>query len=346
MTKSRRTFVLRRGTAAAVACAALLLAGCDGAAGVELSKDWSGVEVFVLSRVDDLTTVVGVDPVARVGKPLAVVPTQSDDDEVRSPQIVRLTTGEWIINIPKKDGRPSALYRIDTGGHSLERVGTVEAERALVPVGAVVAALSTAAASTAGKAEALMYDPATWKSDRAVALPTDPGLAAGGTDDLCTATADGAGSKVTVVPVGAGRAPTTTTIAQLQVQALTCDGDRVAVAGGTATGEGAGEGVRLTTVDGADVVTTAAGRVDRIAATKDALTVVVSSPAGVRVSTLRRSDGKVAGTVDLTGIDGATGLHQVTKGWLLTSGGTAAVVSPETGKAETFTLPGQLLSAD
>ncbi|MEU8664708.1 hypothetical protein, partial [Actinoplanes philippinensis] len=48
----------------------------------------------------------------------------------------------------------------------------------------------------------------------------------------------------------------------------------------------------------------------------------------------------------LTGIDGATGLRQVTQGWLLTSGGAAAVVSPETGRAETFTLPGRLLSAD
>jgi hypothetical protein len=330
-----------------VAVAAVALGGCSGPSGVTVSDDWSGAEAFVLARVDGLTTVVGVDPVHHTASSLAVVAAQHDDDTVRSPQILELAGGTWVVSIPKKDQKPSRLYTVDRKSHALDVAGTVEAERSLVRTGASVAAVSAASASTAGQAEALMYDPASWHSGRALPIPVDPGLAAGGTGHLCVAQSDDTASTVVLIPTGGSGRIVTTRVPRLQAQALTCGTGATVVAGGPAADRPATDAtVRLTRTGGLEVLTASAGRVDRIATATDTITAVVALPDSTRILTVRRSDGAVTAQASVKGLGGATGLRRTSAGWLLTSGDEAAVVTMATGQVHTFKLPGELLSAD
>jgi hypothetical protein len=333
----------------ALASAALTVpaAACGGPAGVELGRNWAGSEIFVLSRVNSLTTVVGVDPQRHTAEPLVVVPSQSDDDEVLSPRITRLTDGRWVISVPKKGGHPSRLYLINTKDHTLDVLGTVEGNRVLVPAGDSAVAVTGKSLSATGKADALVYDPATWQVKRTIDLPVDPAVADGGPTGLCVGNVNDSGTQVLLAAPGEGSSPDLHRVPDIKAQALNCaDGRPIVAAGPAKNADSAGSPtLRLTTVDGADVVTASAGRIDRIKATATSIVVAVSLPGHVELVELSRDKGQELHRVTINGVSGVRGMRETPKSWVLTGGSSTATVNLQSGEVKTFNLPGELLDA-
>jgi hypothetical protein len=297
--------------------------------------------------VNSLTTVVGVDPQRHTAEPLVVVPSQSDDDEVLSPRITRLTDGRWVISVPKKGGHPSRLYLINTKDHTLDVLGTVEGNRVLVPAGDSAVAVTGKSLSATGKADALVYDPATWQVKRTIDLPVDPVVADGGPTGLCVGNVNDSGTQVLLAAPGEGSSPDLHRVPDIKAQALNCaDGRPIVAAGPAKNADSAGSPtLRLTTVDGADVVTASAGRIDRIKATATSIVVAVSLPGHVELVELSRDKGQELHRVTINGVSGVRGMRETPKSWVLSGGSSTATVNLQSGEVKTFNLPGELLDA-
>jgi hypothetical protein len=330
-------------------CAALTipLGACTGPGGVDLGKNWAGSEVFVLSKLNGLVAVVGIDPTHHTAEPLAVIPSQSDDDNVLSPRITRLADGRWVVTVPKKGGRPSSLYQVNVKDRVLDGLGTVEGGRALFSAGAFVAAVGDRSQSSTGKANVLVYDPTTWQVQRVVDLPIDPATASGGRDGLCIGTVGDAETQVAHTTLGEGSAPTIYRVPELKAQSLDCADGRPIVGGNPGKdGEtGASAKLTLTTVNGVVVVSTAAGRVDRVLGDGDSIAAAVSLPGHIDVVELARDGGRELRRVTVSDIGEVSGMRKTPQGWVLTSGSRVATVDLAAGRADAFKLPGELLSA-
>ncbi|MFJ4513495.1 hypothetical protein [Streptomyces sp. NPDC088816] len=333
----------------ALAAGALMppLAACDGPGGVELGHNWEGSKVFVLTEVSGLTTITGIDPARHTAEPLAAVPTQSDDDDTASPQITKTTNGRWIVTVPRKNGRPSRLYEVNTKDQVLDALGTTEGGRVLIPAGGYLAAVGDKATSSTGKATALVYDPATWQVKRDVTLPVNPGLAAGGTPGLCVGDNSDKGFTLAVVSPKNGTVKALPQVPKTEAQALDCSTSRPLLAGGpttTSTSTGTAT-LHLAKQGEIDVLTTSAGRIDRVTADSTSITAAVSLPGHVELVEVDRSTGKERHRTRLDGMAATDGMRKTGKHWVLTSGDSAVTVDLGHGKATAFTLPGQLLNA-
>jgi hypothetical protein len=334
----------------ALASAALVVpvAACSGPSGVELGRNWAGSEIFVLARVNDQTTVVGIDPERHTAEPLVVVPSQSDDDEILSPRITRLADGRWVISIPKNGGRPSRLYLVNAKDHILDALGTVEGNRMLVPAGKSAVAITDKSLSGTGKANALVYDSATWQVERSVDLPIDPAVASGGPAGLCVGNVSDDGTQVALAALGEGSSPELHRIPGVKAQGLDCTNGRPVVASGPEqNGESAASSptLRLTTIDGTDVVAASAGRVDRIRGTATSIVAAVSLPGHVELVELSRDKGQELHRVRIKGLSGVKGLRETPERWVLSAGSSAVTVNLQSGEVKTFKLPGELLDA-
>ena len=42
-----------------------------------------------------------------------LVSQHDDDDDALAPQLARLSDGQWVLAVPRKDGRPDRFYRLD-----------------------------------------------------------------------------------------------------------------------------------------------------------------------------------------------------------------------------------------
>ncbi|MFG2848196.1 hypothetical protein ACGF12_34275 [Kitasatospora sp. NPDC048296] len=320
------------------------LAACGGPSGVDLGDDWAGSEVFVLAKVGGLTTVVGIDPALGKAESLAAVPTRDDDDTVVSPRITQLADKRWMVTVPAKSGRPSTLYEVNTKDHALDRIGTVENGRVLIPSGGQVAAVGSSV-SGAGKADALVYDPAGWTVQRTATLPFDAKLAAGGTGGLCSAETTGDRSRVALIPLNGGTAHTLSPLGGFSAQSLTCADGTPVLAAGPANGMTPGTPtLSLAHRDGTDVVTSSLGRIDRVAADSSVVTAAVVLPDHVELVQLDRKDGRELKRTRIDGMGAVDGLRPSSRGWVLTSGDASAVTG-DAPKAVAITLPGRILDA-
>lgn len=342
--------MLLRRTSLVLAATALLLplAACNGPAGVELGRNWAGSKVFVLAKVGGLTTVTGIDPVQHTAEPLAAVPTQSDDDHMISPRITRTADGRWLVTVPRKDGRPSRLYEVNTKEHSLDAIAEVEGGRVLVPAGDLVAAVADRS-TAAGKAGALIYDPATWQVKRDITLPIDAKLATGGGNRLCAGDQSDTSFTLATVAPETGTTELLPTIRQIEVQALDCSTSRPLLAGGPATTNSPQPAdsatLKLTPQGGVDVLTTTAGRIDRVAADQATAVAVVALADHLEVVELDRTSGKELRRTKVEAMAAADGLRRSGEDWVISSGDSTTVVDLTGNRTARFALPGQLLDA-
>lgn len=345
--KPQRSVMQRRFVSgAACAVAVLATAACGDPGGVELGHNWSGAETFVLVRVDNLTTVVGIDPQKLAAEALAAVPTQKDDDNVNSPSMSRLAGDRWIVVIPKVGGKPSRVYRVDKKDKTLDVAGTMEAGRTLIPAGNLAVAVG-AASRAAGKPDALLYEPESWHTRRTIPLPMDPKVQSANQDNLCIAGAKGAASAVVTSPLGGSTASHLSDVSGSPVQAIDCSAGYVTIAQGPGGTPPATEpSLVLEQKDGIQVVTTSAGRVDQLFSDRTSITAAVSIPQGIRVITIRRSDGGEIGRVRVNGFADASAMQRSREGWLIFSGNRAALAKTGATDAVTFSLPGQLLAVN
>jgi hypothetical protein len=340
---SRRTF------GALLVCGVAALSACDGPAGVELGHDWRGAQLFVLAKVNNLTTVVGINAARHTAEALAVVPGQADDDDVTSPRIVQLADGRWIVSVPKKDRKPSRLYQIDAGSKALDAAGTVENGRTLVPAGPLTAAVIDRSQDPGGKADAVVFASGSWSVQRTVPLPLDPSLAAGGDGRLCTAHTSDVASTLAVTALDGKGSSATVQIPALKGEALSCAAGKPVVGGSPLANTSTtpdSPGLNYSSVPGAEVVTAAGGRVDRIVATSTAITAAVAHPDHVDLVELDRSTRRETRRIAVTGWGQVNGMRHVAAGWVLTAGDKGVVVNIATGGVSAFDIPGELLDAD
>jgi hypothetical protein len=340
--------ILRRYTAL-MTCVALTLpvTACGGPDGVDLGTNWAGSQMFVLSKVGGLTTVVGIDPTRRRAEPLAAVPSQSDDDTVLSPQITRLVDGRWLVSVPRKSSQPSRLYAVNVKDHTLDSLGTVEGGRVLLPAGGFAAAVSGRSGSPAGKATVLVYDPATWQVQRTVDLPVDAATASGGPDGLCVGSTTDAGTSIALTALSADSTPKLYQVPEFKAQSLDCTSGPPIVGGGPAKAGEAGAALALTLTDvhGLKALAASAGRVDKAMVDENSIVAAIYLAGHVEVIELDAKDGKELRRVNAAGLGDVNGMRKTSSGWVLISGGSASAVDLPSGQAHGFKLPGQLLSA-
>jgi hypothetical protein len=336
--------ILRR-TLALTAFAAVVAtsAACDGPGGVDLGTNWAGSKTFVLSKVSGLVTVVGIDPGKHSAESLAVVPSQSDDDTVQAPEIAHLADGRWLVAVPRKSGKPSRLYEVNTKDHTLDGLGQVEDGRSLVPAGKVIGAVH-GGSKAQPNGSVLVYDPATWNVRRTVELPIPAGIAAGGPDRVCAADSADSATRVVQATLSSGSVSAPQQIAGLQAQALDCS-DGLVVAGAPTGPPATGAATVKVGRSGAATVVTSSARVDRVRSAGGSLVAAVSTPEAEQILELDRANGKELHRVSVTGFADVAGMSLSGSDWIIVSGDRGAVVNLSTGKADRFDLPGRLLAA-
>ncbi|MFC1420056.1 hypothetical protein [Streptacidiphilus cavernicola] len=341
--------MLRRTLRTVLLCTLLVpLAACDGPGGVKLGTDWSGSQVFVLSKMSGLTTVVGIDPQRHTAEPLAVVPTQSDDNQVLSPHITRLSDGRWVVTIPKTGSTPSTLYAINTRTHGLDLIGKLQSGHTLLPMGQTAAAVTAADTSKTGKASAVLYNPGNWHAGPTVALPLDTTLAAGSASGLCIGNVTDTTTLVAVVPLPSGPAAQTVHIKGFQAQSMSCDAGNPVLGGALPKAGNAGgtPTLKLTTQDHIDVLTTSTGTVAQVSSTPTTITAAIALPRSIELIEISRTDARVLHRATVNNLNTVQGMRQTPAGtWILTSDNTAVAVDLAEGTSTTFALPGDLLDA-
>ncbi|MEU0966420.1 hypothetical protein ABZ357_13780 [Streptomyces sp. NPDC005917] len=328
----------------ALSALAVPLAAC-GPGGVTLGDDWEGSKVFVLSKVNGLTTVVGIDPDRHRAESLAVVPTQKDDDDIQNPQIVRLTDGRWAVAIPKKNGKPSVLYQVDTKDHDLAGLGHVQGASTLVPAGSRTFAVSNAALSPTQQAKALVYDPATWQVEHQVPLPIDPTVTAGGESGVCISEVTDTGSRVAVItPKSTDKQATVHTLT-IKVENIACGPGKPVLAGSAKqqTTDGPPT-LQLRTQDGMDILTASAGNIRQVASTRDTITAAITLPHSVELVEVSRGDGRELHHMTIKDINEAQGMSETTPGtWVLAAGNRVVTADLTHSTSHSFKVPGELI---
>ncbi|WP_052270371.1 hypothetical protein [Streptomyces sp. MUSC 125] len=331
---------------AALSALAAPLAAC-GPGGVTLGDDWEGSTVFVLSKVNGLTTVVGIDPDRHRAEPLAVVPTQKDDDDIQNPQIIHLTDGRWAVAVPKKNAKPSVLYQVDTKEHDLAGLGHVQGASSLVPAGPRTFAVSSAALSPTHRARALVYDPATWQVERQVPLPIDATVAAGSVNRLCISEVMDTGSRVAVItPKSTGKQANVHTVT-MRVQNISCGpGKPVLAASAVRQTAGGPLTLQLRTQDGLDIVTASAGSIGQVASTRDTVTAAITLPHSVELVEVSRDDGRELRHMTMRNINEVQGMSEASPGtWVLVAGNQAVTADLTHSTSHSFKLPGELIDS-
>ncbi|WP_037601617.1 hypothetical protein [Streptacidiphilus rugosus] len=328
---------------AATATMLPLLGACDPG-GVSLGNDWSGAQVFVLAKVNGLTTVVGIDPRAHRAEPLAVVPSQSDDDDVLSPRITRLTDGRWMVTIPKKNGHASTVYAVDTAGHGLTGVGTLPSGHTLLGAGSAAVGLASSATSSTSHGQALVLDPASLHQREALVPPFDATLASGGPGGACIAQVSNTDTRVSTLDPARLTFSPAASLNGFQAQALDCASGQLAVGGSTngATGKVT---LHVTHQGPATVVAASTGDIARIASTPQGLLAAVVLPQGVELIRLSPDGQRELGRTSISGLSGVDGMTSASGTEILTHDTMAAAVNLTDGTVSTFSLPGTLLDA-
>ena len=337
---------LRPCLAAAAAATLLPLLGACDPGGVTLGDDWSGSQLFVLAKVDGLTTVVGINPVARHAEPLAVIPSRSDDDAVVSPGITRLSDGRWLVTIPRTKGAPSTVYAVDTQSHGLTGVGTLSNGHTLLAAGGSALGLAGTTGSGAGKGQALLLDPASWRQQSARTLPLAATLAAGGAHGACIAQVGTADTQVAVLdPARAGTVGAITTLKGVQAQALDCAAGHPTVAA-RAAGASTGKPTVTVTHQGAvTLVTASGGDIARVADTAQGILAAVVVPQGVELIRMSADGTRELGRVSIGSLTGVDGMAAAGSTEVLTHDTTVATVDLTDSTVRSFSLPGTLLDA-
>jgi hypothetical protein len=325
-----------------------LTAGCSAPGeDITLGKDWDGAQSYVVVDISGTEAVAGVNPLTRKAEPLALVPRHDDDDDVLAPQLVRLSGGQWVLAVPRRDGRPDRLYRLDEGSRKLVEQGEHDALHAILPGRTLIADAKGLDGAGAGT-EVLVKDPKRWSVQRKVQVPgalahasADPAsdtvcLATGSSQELTVHALDLTGGKLT-----SRRGPSGT-----DIQGLACSGGKPVAAGVAATrsdGDRPADATFKTVVtDAGASITADTGRIEDIQAQDGTATVAVAVAAGERTEIVEvdTRTGKELRRVGLEGAGALRALRHADAGWLAYTQDTVSVVGPGTGKARTFGLPG------
>jgi hypothetical protein len=322
-----------------VAACGLGVSSC-GSGGVHLGNNWLDAQEFVLARVNNLVTVVGIDPVAKQAQSLTVIPQQSDDNDVVSPSLASVSDGTVYMVLPKKDGKQSVIYRLDRSGHDNEVVGRLEYGRTLQAIGATVAAIGSKATSATAQSSVVLYRENSWQVARNFPFPGEIRLASGGADQLCCVDTVADVSSLTSASLPTGAIKELAVPSGMQITALDC-------ANGTPIIAGSGKNLPQFRDDGTvRAIASESGRFDAVSATKSSIVAAEFASEGIDVVEINAVTGAQEHRVHISSMEQVRGLRQAKDGsWLVVSDNAVAIVQLASNQVSTFALPGTLLSA-
>ncbi|RST22057.1 hypothetical protein EF908_18535 [Streptomyces sp. WAC04770] len=348
VTKTVRAASRATALLAATGLLAAASAGCSSPdEEITLGKDWAGAQSYVVVDISGTEAVAGVDPRTHKAEPLALVPRHGDDDDVLAPQLARLSDGEWVLAVPRKDGRPDRLYRVDRKAGKLVEQGEHEALHAILPARTLIADAKGLDGSGAAT-EVLVKDAKSWKVQRKVKVPgslayasADPAsdtvcLATGSSPDVTVHALDLAGGKLTSGPGPKGT----------DVQGVACSGGTPVAAGVTeasADGEPPAEAtLKITATKAGTTITADTGRIEDVQAQDGTSTVAVALAVGDRTEIVEvdARTGKELRRTELEGAGTLRALRHTDGGWLAYTQDAVSLVDRTTGKERTFGLPG------
>ncbi|HET6153931.1 MAG TPA: hypothetical protein VFE15_13335 [Marmoricola sp.] len=327
--------VVRRGIALALAL--VVFTACSGPSGVDVSHDWSGIDGFLLMKVDGLVTVTGIDSVRGRARPMIVIPSRSDDDDVLAPQIARSSDGTALITRPRTSST-GVLYRIGIGDPSAERVGTVADGSRIYPwAGGWVEVAPRGSGSLVRVLDARLHE------IRSVTVPIAlDQVATDGADHVCLASGGTTprGSSVDLVSATVSRS-TAVTAGGI----LGCVSGRPVVviardASGTRPMPAAGS-VHLVRGPTAEVQLPV-GRIDGVVASGDDLYAVVGIGSKLVALDIDLGAGTVGTAIDLTGLVAADDLYIAAQSLVVADGDNATILDLATDHVTRVSLPGQV----
>ncbi len=264
-----------------------------------------------------------------------------------APQLARLSDGEWVLAVPRKDGGPDRLYRVDRKAGKLVEQGEHEALHAILPARTLIADAKGLDGSGAAT-EVLVKDAKSWKVQRKVKVPgslayasADPAsdtvcLATGSSPDVTVHALDLAGGKLTSGPGPKGT----------DVQGVACSGGTPVAAGVTEArpdGEPPAEAtLKITATRAGTTITADTGRIEDVQAQDGTSTVAVALAVGDRTEIVEVDTraGKELRRTELEGAGTLRALRHTDGGWLAYTQDAVSLVDRTTGKERTFGLPG------
>ena len=351
-----RTIRARRAAVCFVATGLVsaLAAGCSSSDdGITLGKDWKGARSFVVVDISGTEAVAGVNPVTRKAEPLVLVPQHDDDDDALAPQLARLSDGQWVLAVPRKDGRPDRFYRLDEGSHKLVEQGDHEALHAILPGRTLVADAKGLGGSQAGSGtgtDVLVKDPKSWSVKRKVHL-SGPLLDASSdpkSDTVCLATGSGKDVTIHALELGSGKLTSRPGPKGVNVQGLACsDGTPVAAGVPAAQPDGRKPNTsiaKIAVTDAGVSITADTGRIDDTQAQDGTAAVAVALGERTEIVEVDTRNGKELRRVNLTHTPALRALRNTNTGWLAYTQDAVSVVDAKTGKAQTFSLPGTYIA--
>lgn len=338
--RQRRHMPARQLVVAVLVILIVVVACASG--GVQLGSNWVGSRMFVLSRVHNQLTVVGIDPDRRTAEALIIIPSRSDDNSLLAPQLVQLADGHWLASVPRNGNKPARLYSVNRADRTLDARRDLDVAGVLVPTAGPIAAIET----SRGRARAVLYQPTTWGRLRTVELGGTARLVEGDPQSsrLCVADVTDRRSVVAIFNLDTAVVVRRTELPSTGVQAMACGPGRPLVASGTSKDAQSDPVLRIDIRNGADVLTSSAGRVDRVVADNKTVTAMVATGGHIEVVQLIRDGGRELQRVRVNSLSAVDAVGRFGTKWVLVSGETCAVVDLENGSSHNFAMPGPLVS--
>jgi hypothetical protein len=311
------------------------LTSCTGTAGVEVSKDWSGITDYTVADVNGLATVVGIDTRRDQARSMIVVPDQDADSDVLGPVVSRRGSRTLVARPTKQD--TSQVYRVVTGDPAVSRVGTTSGTVPLMAAAGGWVELTTDSEGSRAQVLGPRLEPVGGP------VSLEPSIRAAATDGgttLCVTYGDGRTTRAAVADLAAGHVSAPVDVTDLGEVAVGCWRGRTLVVGA------ADPTARPKLVTGGSVVAlrVPADAIDAVQVIGDtaAVAVVVGSTAQVRFFDL--TTGGLVRSATIAGMDTVIDLFPSGAGHenLIAVGeDDVAVVNRRTGAVSSFPLPGR-----